>query len=412
MSDFLTNLNTGWRQIEYRLLGPLPPDARRNMRLEFVAAMLAGPFVGSLAFFPVVFRRLGASPDWIAFYLAQAFIGFMLTSFSVMVMPRRRGLLRFGLFFWISARAALMVGAFLSGAESLILLTLFFWCAESFPIPVYTRIMQAAYPARSRGRVIALVRVGMALVSLLFTPLAGWILDTWGHTVLFPIAGLSGMVSMFVFARLKYDEAALPESRAGAGGGLWKIAIQDRRFTLYLLTLIVFGVGHLSGFALHPLVQVDRLRLSYGDFALLNLVQSAFFLIGYVIWGRQIDRRGGVWTVRLIFSIALVIPLTYLFADSGWMLAPAFAAMGLVNSGMDVGMLNTVMQLADGERLGEYSALQTTVLGLRGLAAPFIGVALATGLGLGYNAVFALGLGLIVMAVALLLRVKTDKMTG
>lgn len=393
---------------EARATGLLPPLVQRNMRVEFVAAMLFGPFVAGLGFLPVVLRRLGASPEWIAFYLAQNFIGFLLTSVSVLVMPRRQGLMRFGVTFWLFSRGSFVVIAFINDAQALGWLTLFFWIAESFPVPVYTRLMQVIYPARSRGRVIALIRVGMSATGLLVTPVAGWLLDTAGHQVLFPLVGVSAVLSALVFTQLRFAEADVPESPPADPGGLGRILLHDRRFGLYLAGLAVFGVGLLSGVALYPLVQVDRLGLSYGEIGWLGLVQSAFFLTGYLLWGRLIDRRGGVWVMRRVFLIAAVIPVSYMLATAGWMLLPAFAALGLVNAGLDVGGLNTVMQLTTPERLGQYSALQTTVLGVRGLAAPFIGVWLAQALALPFEVVFGLGLALILAGAALLLRVRAE----
>ena len=412
MRQHLTNLNASLQAWEERATGLLPPTVRRNMRVDLTAAMFFGPFVAGLAFLPVVMRRLGASPEWLAFYTVQNFIGFLLTPISALVMPRRSGLLRFGMTFWLLSRGSFLLIAFLADARSLILLTLFFWIVESFPVPVYTRLMQAAYPARSRGRVIALIRVGMSFTSLVVTPLAGWLLDAAGHRALFPLLSLSAVVSTVIFSRLQLADADLPESPPVSTAGLLRAALQDRRFLLYLAALVVFGLGLLSGLALQPLVQVDQLALSYGAIGLLSVVQSAFFLAGYVLWGRLIDRRGGVWVMRRVFLAAAVVPACYLFAVSGlagssaWLLAPAFAAMGLVNAGMDVGVLNTVMQLAPADRLGEYSALQTMVLGARGLIAPFLGVWLVQGLDLPYAVVFGLGLALIAAAVVVLLRIR------
>lgn len=412
MTRGVANFNLNWRVWEERVTGVLPPSVRRNMHIDLAAATLFGPFIASLTFLPVVMRRLGAPPEWLAFYAAQNFIGFLFTAVSVWAMPRRHSLLRFAIFFWTLSRGSFLLVAVLSGAQSLIWLTLWFWLMESFPMPAYTRLMQAAYPARSRGRVISLIRVGMSTANLAVTPLIGWLLDTAGHQVLYPLGSVFALVSVAVFSRLRFTEADFTESPPASGAGLWRLAIADRRFGLYLGALTLFGVGLLSSAALLPLVQVDRLGLTYGEIGGLSVVQSAFSLLGYMVWGRLIDRRGAVWAIRLVFLIAGVIPLSYWLASAGWMLAPAFAALGLVNAGMDVGMLTTVMQLAPAERLGEYSALQTTVLGLRGLAAPFIGVWLVQGLGWSFPLVFGLGLALILVSVVLLWRVRGERAAG
>lgn len=402
----MSKRNVSWAAWEERATGLLPPSVRRNMRVDLLSAAFFGPFVAGLSFLPVVMRRLGASPEWLAFYSAQAFIGFLFTSLSVLVMPRRRGLLRFAAAIWVLSRGSFLLVAWVTDAHSLILLMLWFWIVEGFPVPAYTRLMQAIYPARSRGRVMSLIRVGLSLSNLAVIPLVGWLLDTAGYRVLYPLAGLFAVAATLFFGLLRFDEAALLESRPSSGLGLGRLVLTDRRFALYLGALTLFGVGLLSGSALQPLVQVDQLKLTYGDLGLLNVVQSGFFLLGYVIWGRLIDRRGAVWTMRLVFLVSAVIPASYWAASAGWMLAPAFAALGLVNAGMDVGTLNAVLQLAPAEQVGEYSAIQTTVLGLRGLAAPFIGVWLAQGLGWPFPLVFGLGLLLILLSVALLLKMS------
>lgn len=400
----MPKLNVTLSDWEARATGELPPAVRRNMRIDLLSATLFGPFVAGLSFLPVVMRKLGASPEWLAFYSAQAFIGFLFTSLSVLVMPRRRGLQRFAAAIWVLSRGSFLLVAWVTNAHSLILLMLWFWIVEGFPVPVYTRLMQAIYPARSRGRVMSLIRVGLSLANLAVTPLIGWLLDTVGYQALYPITGLFAVAATLLFGQLRYVEEDLAESAPPSGARLGRLAVTDRRFALYLGAITLFGIGLLSGSALQPLVQVDRLKLSYADLGLLNVVQSAFFLLGYVIWGRLIDRRGAVWAMRFVFLAAAVIPATYLAASAGWMLAPAFAALGLVNAGLDLGTLNVVLQLAPPDRAGEYSAIQTTVLGARGLVAPFIGVWLAQGLGLAFPVVFGLGLVLIVAAVGLLLK--------
>jgi MFS family permease len=409
MTHLLTNLRAGLRQLEIRLIGDLPPDVRYNQYADLYAAMMFGVFVTGLNFLPVVMRRLGAPPDWLAFYAAQPFIGFMLTSFSVMLMPRQQGLMRYAATFWFLARGSFLLAAFINDWPALIALTLFFWIGESFPLPVYTRLMQAIFPAKTRGQVLSTTRVGMSLVSLLLTPLVGVVLDAAGHQWVYPFMAVAAMLSVLLFTRLRYSDTDVPPNKAESPWRVWGIVREDRRFALYLFGLTCFGLGFLAGGALYAIVQVDRLQLSYSEIGALGVVQSVFFLIGYLVLGRWIDRAGGLQTLRWVFVIGGVMPLTYAlalgFAPNGWVLAPAFAALGLVNAGMDLGVLNTVMQLAKPGRLGEYSALQTTVLGLRGLVAPFLGVWLV-GAGLSYEATFLLAAVLIAAGVAVVWKVS------
>lgn len=389
------------RRVEFMMVGDLDPVVRRNMYIEFVGATLFGIFLACLNFVPVVLRRLGASSDWIALYMALNFAGLLLNSVSVSILPKRQGLLRAAKICWGVGRSMFILAALIEGYQGLVALMVIFWIMETFPTPVYTRIMQVIYPPRSRGRVMSLIRVGMATATLSFTPIAGWILDNFGHQVLFPLAGVAAVLSTLQFGRLKFSEADIPAPKKGENNNLIRILREDRRFVIYLAALVCYGFGMLTGSVLFPNVQVDRLALNYSQVGLLNVVQSTFFLLGYVIFGRTIDRQGGLWTLRLTFFIAAIVPLCYMVATQGWMLAPAFAAFGMASAGLDLGFVSTAMQLSGVRRLAEYSALQTTLLGVRGLIAPFVGVFMFNN-GVSESVIFALGFGLILLSVAIM----------
>lgn len=376
MQRYIVSVDRELRRAESWLLGPLDEAVRHNFRVDLFAAILFGPFVACLNFIPVVLRRMGASTDWIAFYFTQAFIGFILTFLSVRIFPKGKGMFKSALVFYFISRSSFLWMAWLGKPETLILALMGFWLFETFPLPVYTKIMQLVYPANLRGQAMSLVRVGMSLASLVATPIAGWLLDQFGYTALFLIGGIFAIVSSFVFSRLRIDEKEPSGVPLQVSGGVLDILRVDSRFRVYLGSLVLFGIGFLVISPLMPLVQVDRLKLSYASVGWLGFIQSAFFLAGYLSWGKLIDKQGGIWALRWAFGTAVIIPLSYLFARSGWVLAPGFAAMGIVNSAMDVVLLNTVIQLAPEKQLGEYSALQTVVLGVRGLVAPLIGVSL------------------------------------
>jgi MFS family permease len=202
------------------------------------------------------------------------------------------------------------------------------------------------------------------------------------------------------------NEALVLPRRTRMAGSMGKILGSDRRFGVYLLSLVLFGLGSLVPSALVPLIQVDRLHLSYADLGWLNLILSLTRLLSYLYWGRRIDRLGGVQSLQIIFLINSLYLFPYLWASQGWMLLPSFIATGLVNAGVDLAFIAAVIQLADPRQLFQYAALQATVIGLRGIVGPFIGVGLLK-LGLAQSAIFAISIGLTLLAVLLLYPLKS-----
>jgi MFS family permease len=385
---------------------------RFNQYADMVAAMVFGPFVAGLGFISVVLRNLGASPEWLALYSAQPFIGNLLAPFTVVFMPRQKGLRLYAVMLWAISRGSFLLFAFANSWQAIMAVTFLFWILEAVPGPAYVRIMQLVFPAKVRGQVMANVRVGMALLSLVVTPVAGVLLDGIGPQAFFPLTSLFALGTVALFSRLRVDESELPAAAPRSAGQVWQVLGRDRRFATYLVGMVFFGLGYLSGGALQPLVQVDQLGLSYTEVGALSTVNSVFFFIGYLFFGRWIDRYGGVQMLRVVLLVSAVIPFSYALAagllPSFWTLVPAFSALGFMSAGLDLGVLNAVIQLARPEDVGDYSALQMSVLGLRGLIASFLGVWL-NGAGLPLPWVFALGGVAILIGAVILWRLEVPQ---
>jgi hypothetical protein len=78
-------------------------------------------------------------------------------------------------------------------------------------------------------------------------------------------------------------------------------------------------------------------------------------------------------------------------------LLPAFIAHGIISAGMDLGVISTGIELATPESVIEYSALQSTIIGLRGMVGPFVGIGLMK-LGASEPMIFMIGCMLIASA--------------
>lgn len=359
--------------------GALAPTVRYNVFTELWGSVAYGVFwAAALQFVPVVLRRMGAESEVIAFYNAQTYLGALLTSLSIVLMRGRRTK-NFAVWCWMVGRSTFFAFALINNITWLMIVIALFWLLEQFPSPAYTRIVQGIYPVEIRGQAMSLVRLGMTVAIVLVTPLAGWMLDHWGHQLLFPLAALFGILATWMFNRLDVDEGVLPPRQTKSIGTLWGVVLSNRNFTIHLISVILYGFGALIGVAFYPIVQVDRLQLSYTELGWLSTAQSLTWLLGFVYWGRLVDKRGGIWVMRVNFAIGALVPFCYIFATNGWMLLPAFIAQGIISAGVDLGFVNTCIQLAEPDKVVEYAAIHTTVVGIRGLIGPFVGVLLVNG---------------------------------
>ncbi|HMO55908.1 MAG TPA: MFS transporter [Roseiflexaceae bacterium] len=401
-------LQTFGGRVERALVGRLPADVAFNVRIELLASVAYGAFFAAcLGFLPVVLRRLGATTDQLALYVMFNYLGLI---FSPLSMTALRWVtpMRMAAVCWGVGRGLFLLGFAVTGAGWMLALTAVFWVMESLPSPAYSRIMQQGYPRQYRGRAMAGIRVGMALTVLLLTPLAGLLLDLVGYQVLFPIAGFFGILSVVIFRRMDLRDVPEEPQAQPSVNELLPILLRNRSLLFYLLALTVYGFGAVMPVALYPVVQVSRLGLSYTEIGGLGLVQSLFWLIGFFFWGRVLDQRGPLWVLQVSVVCAIIVPFTYIWADSAWMLVPAFIAQGLLQGGFELGVTNTTIALAERGRVIEYAALQTATIGLRGMLAPFVGT-LLLGMGVSETTLFAVAAAMVASSLVFFARVRMPK---
>jgi MFS family permease len=399
---------SAYRRFETQLAGHIEDDVRRNMRIEIVSAVLYGLFYSAVLFLPAVLTRMGAEPAMISVYLSLSYLGHISGPLSLIFVRRIRPL-NFAVASWAGGRIIFMAMGLAANAPVLVAMGTLMWMMEFIPNPIYARIVQAIYPIRNRGKILSLVRFGMALTLLIFTPIAGWALDHLTYHVVFPIAGVFGILSALVFIaiRMQREPAPAVAQRQSPAQAL-RVVMRNKPFMLFQLGIVLFGIAGLSVNPLFPGVQINRLGLTYTDIGLLGLAQSISWLAGYVLFGRIIDLRGALFCTVIAFALQAVAPFTYAFATAGWMLLPAFIGLGLVSAGADLGLTSSMLELADEGKIQEYAAVQSIVIGARGLVAPFIGVGLLA-MGLSQPLVFLLAGGVALAGALVVSRVNRLK---
>jgi len=417
-----------WKnRVEIFLVGKLEPEVRRSMYIDLLAACIRSVMTTIIAFIPMILWRSGASTELVATYFAITVLGLISTGISLRLM-RRWGMKRVAMICWLLGRGSFLLTAWAFNATTLLFIFIFFWVLEAWTAPAYNQTMQTIYPAPQRARILAAVRVGQVACILILTPLAGWILDHLGYRGLLPLVGLSGIASTLIFFSLLRkisDEVIPPKSKITSQPGLqiereaasgpvpaavsaWNILKTDQRMQIYLGGVLLFGLGSLISAPLYPAIQVDRLNLSYTVIGQLGFLQSLFWLLGCLFGGRILDRIGGIRSLQIVFVINAFVMLPYIWATQGWMLWPSFAAAGLVTAGTDLAIIYTVIHLAGPDRVPEYSVLNASVFGFRGLLGPFIGSSLVR-IGLPVWMIFILSVCLSLSAAAMYFFVTKTK---
>lgn len=383
--NFLKTLRREWSSV--------PAVVRRNLVLDFNSAIFYGIFLaGVITFAPVIARRLGATPLQLALITAVPAIGNLIALGASHYLQQRRKL-PFMMAAWSIGRGLFLLMPFIATPEPFVLIVVAHWLIVSLCVTGYVEVMRGIYPNAMRGRAMAYVRVGFTACATIMTPLFGQWLDVWGYQILFPLAGLFGILSGLAFGQVKYEETFATTRQD------WlmplRIFARDARYRVYSIAFSLYGAGMLMISPIIPLLLVDELDLSNAQVGWLGMVNSIAWMLFYIVWGRSIDRRGGLWTVKINFLLTLVVPFAFFFAQDLWLLALAQIFIGITVAGTDLGWMNAIMQFARKEDVGHYTALHAFLVGVRGIIAPFAGTALMMVPWIGLRGVFILGAVLI-----------------
>lgn len=355
---------------------------------------------------PVVVRRAGGSSLEVALVVAGPFIGHL---FSPLFAYAFAGLDRVRIVAGtvVAARAVFICGVLAATTPLfLALTTVTFWVMTIANIAAYTSLMAAIYPDRERGQAMGKVRIGFSIASIASAAVAGTFIDVVPAGWVFAMAALLSLPGALVFFGIRADRPAVAEARRPAARiarDIWA----DVRYRKLLLSFVVYGIGNLGNAAMIPLLLVDRFDAPSSFIGAYAATQSATAIIAFWIWGRVLDRgRSSVrWTVRNSL-LTMLIPAGYIVAPSVWWLLPVAVIAGIAIAGSELTYHINVMQLAPRERIGEYAAANSFMLGIRGTAAPFLAAGMLGALP--PQAVMLVGLCFMGTGVALMSRVVRD----
>ena len=349
-----------------------PARVRRNFRIDLFSAVCSGLYISVLVtFMPVVVRRLGGSAGEVALVVAAPFIGHLLApvfAYLLSGIPVARVVAGTTTL----ARVVLIAGVLVAATPLMLAATtVVFFVITVANVAAYTALMQGMYPDRERAQAMANVRIGASIAGIASAAVAGAWIDVIPAAYVFAAATALALPGAVAFFWVRHDDLPAPPRRRSAvsiARDLWG----DLRFRRLLIASTVFGTGNLMNAAIYPIMLVDHFDAPNTFIGIMYAVQSATMIAAYFVWGRVIDRGSSLRLSLLNQVLVVLVPLGYLVAPNTWALLPVAVVTGIIVAGGEITFYTNVVQLAPRERVVQYAAAQSLLLGIRGTAAPFI----------------------------------------
>lgn len=256
-------------------------------------------------------------------------------------------------------------------------------------LTVRAAVWSANYPrhvmARVTGRIVMLCAMGVAGVALL----AGWVLDRGGHQArwLYVLAAVSGVIGAWRYRQVRVRrEYQLLAAEAGAGGSsqpfslgmLREILREDPSFRGYMFCMGLYGSGNLMMSAQLVVLFSDRLHMAGATQILLLTVLPLVLMPLFLPWWARLFDRGHIIAYRsrqcwALVAAALLFTLGVVLRQL-WLLWPASVLYGFSLAGANLGWNLGHNDFASRGRAQHYMGVHVTLTGVRGLAAPPLGM--------------------------------------
>ena len=357
----------------------VPPEAGKAFKKELAASIVCGVMVGGLSPFItfVASHRLHASATLISLIAAAPWVGSFLSPVYANAMQGKRKM-TFVTNTWIVGRSIFVLMLFAKTPYTFALIAIAAMIVGSTVAPGYAFIMKVIYPDDHRGKLMSYNRVAMVLVATATTLAVGPILRATGESyrLVFPIAALFGVASVFMFRRIQVpgdDERADRPPMRESMRGLISIIQENPRFAWFILATTIYGFGNFLMSPIYPKIMDEVLHMDEGNVAIYAVVFNVVLILSYLYWGHHIDTKGAGRSVRTAILVNALMPVIFFFAPSFVWILPAAVAEGVIISALELGYLNAMLEFAPPGREMDYQGLQSCVQGLRGIVGPITG---------------------------------------
>lgn len=274
-------------------------------------------------------------------------------------------------------------------------------------IPAWMELLKLHVPNLKRERLFsigsAITYAGGIVLAIFF---GQWLdSDSGSWRLLFPLAALISLPGIFFVWRIPVPKE-LPETLTPSAKELllhpwkksWQLVRTRPDFWRFQLGFMIGGGALMIMLPALPSFFVDNLNLSYTELAIaLSICKGIGFALTSRIWASAMGRFSIFKLSSVVTLLAGLFPFALLLAgiNVGWVYG-AYLIYGVMQAGSELSWNLSGPHFAKNEDSSSYSAVNILTVGLRGLAAPFLGALLCANMG----APFVLILGGLLCAVA------------
>lgn len=372
----------------------------RNILNFTIDTALQGLMMGGIFNFISVFAvRLGASNFMVSLLTSLPALVMVMASIPAgRIVERQRDLVRYTNLIRIPHRISFLLIAALpffvrKGLTEIIVII---WALKSIPATLlessWMGVVAEVIPPQRRARVNGVRWAILSIVTAASTATFGYLLDRLpfplNYQIVFLISFIGGMAGLYFFGQLRIPENVPPQHPARERSPLlerirtYLRTVNAPAFVRYEIaaTALRFGVNLPS--ALYTIYWIRSLGASDLWIGWQATAGKVALIIGYMVWGRLISRKGYRAPLLICTLLWGLYPvLTGLVHDQLWL--PLIAIVqGFFSTGIDISFFDTLLAVSPAERRPTFIALNTMLASLTLFLAPLVGNLLADGLSL------------------------------
>jgi MFS family permease len=395
-----------------------PFYARYTLFHHQVAGILEGLYAGIVGLNIFVAKKTLVAADWeISALNALPGTVLMFSSLWAQFMTDRNNS-RFIIFAGMLGRVTLLAFLFINSSLPLLGMVVLYNLMHGVFMPAQSRILQANYSSRMRGRAFSLVQSRTMLLSALIAFVAGKALDyrPYSFQWLFPVAGLFGFWAYYRYTLIGMRGGGVrqPDRRKGLPfSDFFSILARDRRFLWYEVFFFIYGLGFMVTNPLVYYLFIDSLGMSYDDAAGSYMVLPQLIMLALTpLYGRLMDRINPIRLCAIAFAFLAFWPLTLAFASQVRHAYAGFVFYALGMAAVNVTWTLGALFFAPAREAQKYHSIHVTLVGLRASFAPWLAVMVLRPLA-GLRASFLVGCALFASSALLmfLLHVRISRQT-